>query len=97
VNIAEIYHGAYKAGWGQTRLNNLKGFLQNFVIVPFSNDICLEWAKIQSEADKNGNPIGDSDCWIAACARYYGYPIATHNIKHFQFVRGIQLIFPKYH
>ncbi len=64
--------------------------------ITFFHDLCLEWAKIQSEADKDGHPIGDSDCWIAACARYFGYGIVTNNGKHFQYVRGIKIISPNY-
>ena len=94
VNVAEIYHGAYKAGWGPARLDSLKAYLRKYAVLPFVDDLCLEWAKIQSEADEDGHPIGDSDCWIAACARYYGYAIVTNNGKHFQYVRGIRIISP---
>jgi tRNA(fMet)-specific endonuclease VapC len=94
ISLAEIYHGAYKSHWGEKRLEFLKQYLKRFDILSFTNSICLTWAEIQSEADHDGHPISASDCWIAACARYYQIPLATYNMRHYQYVQGLRLITP---
>ncbi len=94
INIAEIYHGAYKGNWGERRLATLGQYLRRYAVLPYINGLCLEWAKIQSEADEDGHPIGDSDCWVAACARYFNFILLTHNGRHYRYIRGLQLITP---
>jgi tRNA(fMet)-specific endonuclease VapC len=73
---------------------NLESFLQNFILLPFDHDLCISWAEIQTECEKTGHPIADSDCWIAACARYYDCALATHNARHFLHISGLRLISP---
>lgn len=94
INVAEIYHGAYKNSWGNGRLKLLESFLSRYGILPYNHQLCLKWAQTISDCERAGHPIEDSDCWIAACALHYDCALATVNARHFQHVHGLKIISP---
>lgn len=96
ITLAELFHGAKKDRWGEQKLSNLRSHIQKYVLLPFEFDLCLKWAEIKTECERIGQPISDSDCWIAASAMYYDCVLATNNGKHFQQVKGIKLITPNF-
>jgi tRNA(fMet)-specific endonuclease VapC len=96
ITIAEIFHGVIKDKWGDKRINALKELLVDFVVLEYHYDLCLTWAEIKSDCELRGYPIEDSDCWIAACAKFYNCILATNNFRHFFHVNGIKLISPGY-
>ena len=95
ITLAELYHGVYKDNWGIDKTFYLQKLLQNYTLLPFDEGLCYEWAEIKSNCELNGHPIEDSDCWIAACAKYYNCHLATYNYRHFMHVKGIALISPR--
>jgi len=96
IRVAEVYHGVFKDNWGEKRIESLEAYLSKYAILPFVNSLCLTWAKIKTESDRIAHPISDSDCWIAACARYYQMPLLTNNWRHFQYVKDIEIISPNF-
>ncbi|TSC85345.1 MAG: PilT protein domain protein [Microgenomates group bacterium Gr01-1014_16] len=40
------------------------------------------------------NGIGIMDAFVAATALVHGQKLATHNVKHFKFIKGLDLIVP---
>ena len=94
MTVAQLYYGAYKAGWGIQRLTKLEHHLKNYVVLPYDYALCLKWAEIRRDCENNGHPIEHSDCWIAACALRHDCALATNNGKHFQYVKNITLISP---
>jgi predicted nucleic acid-binding protein len=47
---------------------------------------------VVAEGWRLGQPIGETDAWIAATARLYDLPLVTNNVRHFQPVSGVRLI-----
>src|SRR5438128_4320751 len=66
MTVAELYEGAYRAGWGPRRLSRLESLLRTFVVVPFDMTLCQQWATIR--AQRRRQPVGVADAWIAATA-----------------------------
>jgi len=94
MTVAEIYKGAYKSNWGDNKLTRLEHHLKNYVVLPYDFGVCLKWAEIISTCEKNGRPIEDADCWIAACALKYECQLATNNRRHFEHIPGLNLFAP---
>ncbi len=94
MTVAQVYYGAYHAGWGNNRLTRLENHLKNYVVLPYDYELCLKWASIRQDCEKGGKSIEHSDCWIAACALRHDCALATNNGKHFRHVKGLALISP---
>jgi tRNA(fMet)-specific endonuclease VapC len=94
MTVAEIYSGAYKKNWGERSITKLERHLKNYAILPYDFGVCLKWAEINSESEREGHPIETADCWIAACALKYECQLATNNKRHFQHIKGLSLIAP---
>lgn len=94
VTVAQIYFGAYAAGWGPTRLKRLENHHKNYVVLPYSNDVCIRWAKTRAERKSAGLPNSESDMWIAACALTHDCALATNNTRHFTGIPNLELIAP---
>jgi tRNA(fMet)-specific endonuclease VapC len=49
MTVAELYEGAFRAGWGDAKILKLKETLRTYVVIPFSIDLCRHWAEIRTE------------------------------------------------
>lgn len=94
MTVAQLYYGAYHAGWGTNRLTRLEYHLKNYVILPYDYDMCLRWAAIRQDSESKGRSIEHADCWIAACAVRHDCALATNNGRHFKHIAGLLLISP---
>jgi len=94
MTVGQLYYGAYKDRWGESKIARLENEMRNYVVLPYDHLLCREWAQIRAECSFKGLSIEQSDAWIAACARYYGCAIATNNGRHFRRVEGLTVICP---
>jgi len=88
MTIAELYRWAVGRTWGEKKINKLQKMIQGYVVLPSDNEICWQWAKINSI---KGYPMSVGDAWIAATALHYNMPLITHNAKHFEHLKGLGL------
>lgn len=94
MTVAQLYYGAYKANWGTNQLSRLDNHLKNYVVFPYSYEICLKWAQVKKLCESSGYSIEHSDCWIASSALLYDCALATNNRKHFMYIKNLELISP---
>jgi len=92
MTVAELYQWAYVRNWGERKLTRLEQQLQRYVIVPFDNDLCKEWARICVQRKRLGRPISVQDAWIAATALRHGCPLVTHNGDDFSNIPGLEVL-----
>jgi tRNA(fMet)-specific endonuclease VapC len=90
MTVAELYEGAYRAGWGRTKLARLETTLRTYLVVPSSPAICRHWALIRFE--RRTQPISVDDAWVAATARAHGCPLVTHNAADFGGIARLRVI-----
>jgi tRNA(fMet)-specific endonuclease VapC len=88
MTIAELYRWAIERAWGEKKINQLQAMIQGYVVLPSDNEMCWQWAKINSI---KGKPMSVGDAWIAATALHYNMPLITHNIKHFEHLKELGL------
>jgi len=67
VTIGEFFKGAFKAGWGQQRIERLEAWLRNVVVLPYTSEVSRAWGRVCASCDAKVAPIGANDAWIAAC------------------------------
>jgi tRNA(fMet)-specific endonuclease VapC len=93
MSAAELFASAELRHWGERRRAELDWLLSNrYVVLGFEMGLAREWARIQAECVAVGKPIAVQDGWVAATARYFDLPLATHNRRHFEGVPGIRLL-----
>jgi len=92
MTVAEMYFGADRAQWGQSRRHRLRVFLRGYPIVQSTPEICVLWGQITAACERKGRRIVAADAWIAACALRYDVSLITHNYKDFEAVPDLRLI-----
>jgi tRNA(fMet)-specific endonuclease VapC len=92
VTVAELHQWAYVRNWGERRLVRLEEQLHRYVIVPFDNELCKQWARICVQQRRLGQPISVQDAWIAATALRHRCPLVTHNRDDFAGIAGLAVI-----
>ncbi|MBI3410648.1 MAG: PIN domain-containing protein [Planctomycetes bacterium] len=87
---AELFEGALRARWGSRRWARLEALLSTFLYIPSSPDLSRGWAQVRTE--RQTQPIGAADAWIAAAALVHGCELVTHNPSDFQGIAGLTVI-----
>ncbi len=92
MTVAELYQWAFIRNWGERRLARLEERLRQYVVVPYDNELCKQWAMICVERQRLGKPISVQDAWIAATALRHGCPLVTHNRDDYADIPGLTVI-----
>ena len=76
---------------GDTRAQLYRPHYQ-YVIVPFDNELCKQWASISVQRQRMGRPMSVQDAWIAATALRHSCPLVTHNSDDFSDITDLEVI-----
>jgi tRNA(fMet)-specific endonuclease VapC len=87
--VAELYRWSLTHGWGKRRVQSLEVSLARCSILPYDDETSWEWARVMSI---KGQPMSPGDAWIAAAAIRHGFPLVTHNRKHFDCIPRLTVI-----
>ncbi|MCP1499533.1 putative nucleic acid-binding protein [Pseudomonas migulae] len=99
VTVAEILHGIARLPFGKRKQklesHAMAMFEEDFVgrILPFDAHAAVEYAALVAGCEVNGRTASMADAQIAAICRSHGVPIATRNVRDFEFP-GIEVINP---
>jgi tRNA(fMet)-specific endonuclease VapC len=90
MTAAELRFGAEKAG--RPKLVELvEAYLDRLAILDWTNEVSGHYARIRSELERSGKPIGNMDLLIAAHAVSQRMTLVTNNLKHFSNVSGLKV------
>jgi tRNA(fMet)-specific endonuclease VapC len=90
ITVAELRFGAEKAG--RPKLSELvEAYLERLAILDWTDEVTSHYARIRSELERSGKPIGNMDLLIASHAVSQGMTLVTNNIKHFSNVPGLKV------
>lgn len=89
MSVAELYRWPLLRGWGASKITALKDHLRSYVVLPYDDAMCWEWARLMSV---KGRPMDPADAWIAATAIRYQAPLLTHNAKHFLHIEELRVV-----
>jgi tRNA(fMet)-specific endonuclease VapC len=90
MTAAELRFGAEKAGRPQLA-ELVEAYLERLAILDWTNEVTRHYARIRSELERSGKPIGNMDLLIASHAVSQGVTLVTNNIKHFSNVLGLKV------
>lgn len=94
ITASELLHGVHRAatsGQASRREAFVARVLTTIPVVPFDTDIARVHARIWAQLAGDGVTIGAHDLIIAATALARGWDLATHNMRDFARVPGLQL------
>lgn len=90
MTAAELRFGAEKAG--RPKLVELvEAYLDRLAILDWTNEVGGFYARIRSQLERSGKPIGNMDLLIASHAVSQGSTLITNNLKHFSSVSGLKV------
>jgi tRNA(fMet)-specific endonuclease VapC len=92
MTLAELDRWAVQFQWGAARREWLRLYLEKFVLLPYTRQLCTKWAEITVAAQSRGRRIECADAWIAATALLYNIPLVTHNRSDYLGVPDLKLI-----
>jgi predicted nucleic acid-binding protein len=94
ITVAELWHGVERAV--AERRTPRQAYLETvftFVpVIPYTDEIAREHARIWAEAEAAGKLTGYYDLSVAATARHRGSHLTTFNRRHFEHIQGLSLI-----
>ena len=91
INATELFKGAYRSKYSAENVELILNLLNNIEILTYDLKSSKLAGQIIEKLRKEGNPIGDIDCIIAAVAKAHDEKIITRNIKHFSQISGLHL------
>jgi tRNA(fMet)-specific endonuclease VapC len=96
ITIAELWHGVERATGilRRERETHLQEVLASLPIIPYTEEIAYEHARIWAELSARGKMIGLYDLIVGATALERGSAVATFNKKHFSVIPGLKVIQP---
>jgi hypothetical protein len=98
VTIGELWQGAVKANWSESRRKELQAYLRKkYVVLPYDGRVAYVWGHLSGIARRRRRPpnIPVNDYWIAATCISRQLPLVTRNIADFQRMRRLTLLGPR--
>ena len=94
VNIFELHHGAHKSQESEKNLQAIHVLISRLSILPFTSKSAQKAGHIYAQLERQGQPIGLRDTFIAAIAITRECSIATRNQTDFNRISGLEIITP---
>ena len=87
----EALFGAYLAGWGERRVNDLKQQMDQYEMHWPDDELVDLCARLRQQRQAAGRRLEVADAWVAATALYLECPLASHD-GDFSDIPDLQLI-----
>ena len=88
MTAAELRFGAAKAARPKLA-EPVEAYLERLAILDWTNEVTGHYARIRSELERSGKPIGNMDLLIASHAVSQRMVLVTNNLKQFANVPGL--------
>jgi tRNA(fMet)-specific endonuclease VapC len=69
----------------------VEAYLDRLAILDWANEASGHYARIRTELERSGNPIGNMDLLIASHAVSQRMTLVTNNLKHFSNVPALKV------
>ena len=90
MTAAELRFGAAKAGRPELA-SLIEAYLARLTILEWGDSVTFHYARIRTELERLGTPIGNMDLLIACHAVAEQATLVTNNVKHFSAVPGLKI------
>ncbi|MEI6290926.1 MAG: type II toxin-antitoxin system VapC family toxin [Chloroflexota bacterium] len=89
ITLAELMHGVEKSQFPDQNRTAIQQFLLPLELVDFGERSAVQYGKIRSSLEKEGNLIGSMDMLIAAHALGMNAILVTNNTRDFKRIKGL--------
>jgi predicted nucleic acid-binding protein len=94
VSVMEFEHGIWCAD-NEQRADQRRLFLEDLIktvpVYPITTELARKAGRIDAEQQQKGIRIALADLLIGVTALELGYSVATHNIRHFHMIPGLEV------
>lgn len=70
VTLGELEYGALRSSNSERAMGILEELVNYISVLPMAESVAKEYAETRADLAAKGTPIGNSDIWIAAHARF---------------------------
>ena len=94
ISASELLHGVHRAAETEIRARRLafvEGILDALPVLPVDLATARLHARLWADLAHQGKMIGVHDSWLAATCLAHGLRMATHNVREFKRVAGLDL------
>jgi tRNA(fMet)-specific endonuclease VapC len=91
ITLAELYFGVVKSTKPNENMIALQEFISPLIVLDFTDQDALLYAKIRTDLEKKGKLIGAMDLLIAAIAKSRDLALVTNNTKEFSRINDIKI------
>ncbi len=89
ITVAELKYGAIRRK-NQQLTQKVQSFCALVQCIDWTYDMALEYAKLRTELEEKGTPIGSMDMLIAASAIIEDAILVTNNMEHFSRIKKLK-------
>jgi len=91
ITLAELRFGVAKSTQPKRAVANLNVLFSKVGVVPFDDAATARYGELRALLERRGAPIGPLDTLIAAHALSLRWALATHNVREFRRVPGLEV------
>lgn len=91
ITLGELRFGAEKSQARDRAMATIEKLTQAIQTCPVPVAAGEHYGEIRATLQKQGQPIGNNDLWLAAHARAEGWILVTNNTREFERVPGLQV------
>lgn len=83
--VGELWKWAEVRGWGRPQRATLERWLDGVGVVDSDDLVARQWGRSVGAAQSQGLTRPVNDAWIAACCLVRRMPLATFNVRDFEY------------
>jgi len=91
VVLGELETGVIKSAWPRRNRERLDQLVAGLELVQVDGATSRAYGQVRADLERQGQPIGANDLWIAAQALVTEAVLVTDNLREFQRVQGLKL------
>ena len=91
ITLGELRFGAEKSQSRERALATINQLAATIEVMPVPESAGEHYGQIRAVLQRQGQPIGNNDLWLAAHARAEGWILVTNNEREFIRVEGLQV------
>lgn len=91
ITVAELYFGAENSGNPRQNRDLVDELVAWVTVIDFDAAAGVEFGRIKANLRRAGQPLADSDLFIAATAISHNLTLVTNNLRHFERIALLHL------
>jgi len=95
LSVMELEHGIWRAK-DEARAARRRQFVEDLIdsvpVYPITTELARMAGRIDAQQQGKGIRIAFQDLLISVSALQLGYSIATHNVRHFRMIPGLNIV-----